>query len=64
MAVLDADRVISGSDDNTVRVWHVRTGECEHVLKGHTDVSEIISFSDVSEIISFSCSISYSCDRR
>ena len=45
MAVLDADRVISGSYDKTVRVWNVRTGECEHVLEDHTWVSEIISFS-------------------
>jgi WD40 repeat protein len=29
--------VITGSHDNTARVWNVATGECVHVLKGHTD---------------------------
>jgi WD40 repeat protein len=28
--------VITGSHDNTARVWNVATGECVHVLKGHT----------------------------
>lgn len=27
-------RLASGSDDRTVRVWDVRTGECTHVLLG------------------------------
>ena len=26
---------ITGSDDNTARVWNVATGECVHVLRGH-----------------------------
>ncbi len=28
--------VITGSDDKTPRVWNVATGECVHVLEGHT----------------------------
>ena len=28
--------VITGSDDKTARVWDVATGECVHVLEGHT----------------------------
>ena len=28
--------VITGSNDNTARMWNVATGECVHVLKGHT----------------------------
>ncbi|ANZ75060.1 BA75_02491T0 [Komagataella pastoris] len=28
--------VISGSYDNTARVWDLRTGECTKILKGHT----------------------------
>jgi WD40 repeat protein len=28
--------VITGSDDKTARVWNVATGECVHVLDGHT----------------------------
>ncbi|KAI0168927.1 WD40 repeat-like protein [Hypoxylon sp. FL1284] len=31
-----ADTLISGSYDNTVRVWRISTGETVHVLQGHT----------------------------
>ena len=34
---VEGNRIISGSVDNTVRVWNIQTGECEHVLEGHTD---------------------------
>ena len=33
----ELSRVITGSDDQTARVWNVATGECVHVLNGHTD---------------------------
>jgi NACHT domain- and WD repeat-containing protein len=33
----DGRRAVSGSDDHTVRVWDLETGECERVLEGHTD---------------------------
>ena len=32
----DGKRVLSGSDDKTVRLWEVETGRCLRVLKGHT----------------------------
>jgi WD40 repeat protein len=32
----DLSRVITGSLDSTTRVWDVATGECVHVLEGHT----------------------------
>ncbi len=32
----ELSRVITGSHDKTARVWNVATGECVHVLKGHT----------------------------
>ena len=32
----ELSRVITGSDDGTARVWDVTTGECVHVLEGHT----------------------------
>ncbi|GAA5835175.1 hypothetical protein JCM3766R1_006892 [Sporobolomyces carnicolor] len=36
-AVAAAGRtVVSGSYDNNVRVWDLLTGECKHVLEGHT----------------------------
>ena len=28
-------RVVSGSRDATLRVWHIDSGECLHVLVGH-----------------------------
>ncbi|KAF3014960.1 SCF ubiquitin ligase complex subunit cdc4 [Neopestalotiopsis sp. 37M] len=32
----DADTLVSGSYDNTVRVWKISTGETVHTLTGHT----------------------------
>ena len=32
----DGTKIVSGSDDNTIRVWNVDTGECILTLKGHT----------------------------
>ncbi len=32
----ELSRVITGSHDKTARVWNVATGECVHVLNGHT----------------------------
>jgi WD40 repeat protein len=37
LAVLGDGRVVSGSDDKTLRVWNAATGECERTLDGHTD---------------------------
>ena len=28
--------IITGSKDNTVRMWDIRSGECSQILKGHT----------------------------
>jgi WD40 repeat protein len=33
----DGKRVISGSSDNTLKVWDLRTGKEEFTLKGHSD---------------------------
>lgn len=30
------DKIISGSDDTTIRVWDVETGRCLGILEGHT----------------------------
>ena len=37
----DGKRVVSGSDDKTVRVWDVETGECLKVMEGHTNEGEV-----------------------
>ena len=36
--MLPDGRIVSGSEDNTIRIWNVDTGETVHVLEGHTDV--------------------------
>ena len=33
----DGKQVISGSDDQTIKIWHLETGEELKTLKGHTD---------------------------
>ncbi len=39
VCALPNGRVVSSStNDNVLRMWNVRTGECELVLAGHTDV--------------------------
>ena len=32
----DGRRALSGSDDNTVRLWEVESGRCLRVLEGHS----------------------------
>ena len=41
MAVLSDGRIVSGSQEGTVRIWNGASGECERVLKGHSGVSGI-----------------------
>ena len=33
-----SNKIVSGSEDNTLRVWDICTGQCENVLEGHSDV--------------------------
>ena len=44
MAVLPDGRIVSGSRDETLRIWNSTSGECEVVLEGHSGVSDIILF--------------------
>ena len=39
VAVLGDGRIVSGSNDKTLRVWDLSSGECVQVLEGHTYVS-------------------------
>ena len=41
VAVLSDGRIMSGSNDGTVRIWNGASGECERVLEGHSKVSDI-----------------------
>jgi WD40 repeat protein len=34
----DGSRVASGSDDETLRVWDVQTGQCQHTPEGHSAI--------------------------
>ena len=46
-SVLGRDRVVTGSDDYTARVWDARTGGCLHTLGGHTKpVNAVCALSD------------------
>ena len=42
--IVEECRLVTGSRDDTVRVWDVRTGECRHTLKGHTSWVDCIAF--------------------
>ena len=42
---MDGSRVVSGSEDKTVKVWNVETGELLHTLEGHSDEVTSVSLS-------------------
>ena len=49
----DGSRVVSGSDDKTVRIWNAMTGEMEAKLEGHTGAVTSVAFSqDSSRVVS------------
>jgi WD40 repeat protein len=41
----DGTRVVSGSADNSIRIWNASTGEIEQVLEGHTNAVMSVAFS-------------------
>ena len=49
----DGSRIVSGSRDDTIRIWDSKSGECLLVLKGHEgDVSSVSYSPDGSRIVS------------
>lgn len=34
---MDMDKVVSGSYDNTLKIWNLKTGECSKTFIGHSD---------------------------
>ena len=42
---------MSGSQDNTVRLWDISTGQCLHTLQGHTDWIRSVAFSPNKSIV-------------
>ena len=43
--ISDGTRIVSGSDDSTVRVWDANTGAALAMLKGHTSWRDSVAFS-------------------
>ncbi|SPJ72412.1 uncharacterized protein FTOL_02140 [Fusarium torulosum] len=49
----DSNRVASGSDDETIRIWNAETGEYERVLEGHSnEVSSVVFSHDSKRVAS------------
>ncbi len=37
-------KLISGSEDNTIKIWNLETGACTHTLQGHQDTVRSLAF--------------------
>ena len=55
MCTFSADRIVSGSDDNTIRIWDVKSGKCVKVLEGHSKVRTIIKMTIYIDICIYIC---------
>ena len=42
----DGQRVVSGSDDKTVKIWDATSGECVSTLEGHSSVVMSVALSE------------------
>ena len=50
---LDGTKIISGSDDKTIKIWDANTGECLKTLEGHSSNVQSVAYSpDGTKIIS------------
>ena len=47
----DDERVLSGSADQTIRVWRISTGECEQILSGHTSWITCLTLLDAKQML-------------
>ena len=49
----DGTKIISGSLDNTIKIWDANTGQCLQTLEGHLDEVTSVAYSpDGTKIIS------------
>ncbi|MEE0961888.1 MAG: hypothetical protein U0L54_05005, partial [Bacteroidales bacterium] len=49
----DGTKIISGSNDKTIKIWDANTGECLKTLEGHSQPVYSVSYSpDGTKIIS------------
>ena len=55
VAVLGADRIVSGSLDRTLKVWSLSSGECLQTLSGHLAPVRAVAVLDADRIVSSSC---------
>ena len=47
LSILPDGRMVSGSDDSTVRIWNTVSGDCEQILSSHEEgIKEVIPRSD------------------
>ncbi len=42
---LDGKKIVIASNDGTAKIWDASTGECLHILEGHTDLVFLATFS-------------------
>ncbi len=54
MARLDDQRVVSASDDKTLRVWDLDAGDTIGTLEGHTDFVTAVARLDAQRVVSAS----------
>ena len=54
VAVLEGDRIVSASNDNTLKVWSLTPGECFQTLTGHSGPVNAVAVLEDDRIVSAS----------
>ena len=52
MLLLDANRLVSGSDDKTIKIWNVEDGTVKRTLTGHTHYVNALKGLDNGDLVS------------
>ncbi len=57
ICILSNDQVASGSDDTTIKIWHLFSGECVRTLRGHSGwINDLVSIENENMKCLASCS--------